>query len=223
MRKEYPIVFICGLGGTGKSTFADKLKENFSIECKIIRLDWYLKYSTSDRKSRIKKAFESGDKILIKEEENPLNWNDFEKLKRDLLKLQQESRLEIKSVWNQQTGEKDLDIRIKLEQQRGLIICEGIYLLHPEIISVAKFVIFLKITEDEAIRRMKQRDSHRSSEEYLVFKAKLQKEYDMPYFKKYEHNADVIIKQIGNSYVGENRIQKIAKLIRDKLKLSFRN
>ncbi|MFA5925891.1 MAG: AAA family ATPase [Parcubacteria group bacterium] len=219
MKKKHPIIFICGLGGTGKSTLADKLNKILPIDCEIVRLDWYLKHSTGDRKNRIKKALESGGSNLVKKEENPFNWNDFEKLKDDLLHFQQESELDIKSAWNQKTGEKDTDIQIKFKTPNGLIICEGIYLLHPEIASIADFIILLRTTEEQAVRRMEQRDAHRSSKEYLAYKSKLQKEYDVPYFNKYAHNASVSIDQIGSAFIGDDEIRKIAGLIINKLKI----
>ena len=160
MKKTFPIIFICGLGGVGKSTLADKLASRLSCESAIVRLDWYLKYSTKERKERIDGVLKSGDRAKIEQEQNPFNWNDFEKFKNDLISLKENSKLNISSAWNQVTGEKDLNINLKFDSQKGVIICEGIYLLHPSIIDIADLVVCLENSSEEVDRRTNIRDSH---------------------------------------------------------------
>lgn len=219
MKKSFPIIFICGLGGTGKSTLADNLKKSFSCETNIVRLDWYLIYPTEERKSRIRKALDSKDEQTIEKEENPLNWNDFHKLKKDLIYLQEHSSLDIQSAWNQKTGFKDTDIHLQFNESKGMIICEGIYLLHPEITDIADFIIHLDLSHNAASERGQQRDSHRSSKEYLEYKAKLQKKYDIPYFEKFINSADITITLDKDSYVGMKQIEEIRYKIANKLNL----
>jgi len=213
MNKKHPIIFICGLGGTGKSTLSTKLSNLLSRECNILSLDWYLIHSTNDRKEDIKKALESRDQELIEQRENPVNWNDYDKLKKDLVYLQEHSHLEVRDAWNQKSGEKDLEINIQFENKDGIIICEGICLLHPQISSLADLIICLEVSEEETVKRTNQRDLHRSSPEYLAYKAKLQEKYDIPYFKNNVNAADLVIN------MEEKQEEEIAEIIKNKLNL----
>ena len=212
MTKKYPIIFIAGLGGSGKTTLANQLSKRLKCEAQIVS-DWYLTYPTEERKIIIKKALASKNKELIEKEENPFNWNDFKQFKKDLLYLQKKGKVNIKSAWNQKTGLKDLDLKIEFKKESGLIICDGIYLLHDDVAKLADLIICLKTRENEANKRTAQRDSHRSSKEYLNYKAKLQSKYDVPYFKKYLKNADMIIDTNKDSYL-EDVTKGLLKIIK---------
>ncbi len=71
MKQICPIIFICGLGGAGKSMFVDRLSDQFLGDSVIVRLDWYLKFPTNQRKERIRAAHQSQDETKIRQEENP--------------------------------------------------------------------------------------------------------------------------------------------------------
>lgn len=191
---ENCVVFVCGLGGSGKTSFCQELSKVIGDSCVSFHTDWYITYPTEVRKLRIKEALESEDPDRIEKEENPKNWYDWDKLKNDLNKLRTAGELTIQNAWNQSTGLKDLTVELKiLNRHKGIILCDGIYLFHPAIKDAADLIISLHVSKDEITRRTNSRDSHRSSPEYLAYKASLMKKYDLPYYLEYENNADIII------------------------------
>jgi uridine kinase len=193
--KDRPIIFICGLGGSGKTTFSRNIAQEVTVESVAVHSDWWAKYSTVERKKRIKEALDSGDTFRIEQEENPQNWYDvWEKLGADLLELQSTGSLVIPDAWNQKTGEKDLKVELSVPE-RGLIIFDGIYLLHPEIADIADCIVLLDVPAEICQKRAEQRDSHRSEPDYLAYKASLMKKYDVPYIEKYRDRADLVITQ----------------------------
>ena len=188
------IVFVCGMGGSGKSTFAKNLAKSIGSNCIPFHTDWYATYPTKERKKRIKEALNSKDSQKIEKDENPQNWYSWDKLKSDLNALSQTGSLHIQNAWNQENGEKDLTLNLKLKDSKnGIILCDGIYLLHPEITELADIIISLYVDEENLIKRAEIRDAHRSSPEYLAYKAHLTQKYDGPYYKNFEKNADMII------------------------------
>jgi uridine kinase len=188
------IVFVCGMGGSGKTTFCKNLKRILGENCIGFHTDWYATYPTEERKARIKAALESKDQTRIEREENPKNWYSWTKLKEDLTSLKASGHLEIQNAWNQATGNKDLAIDLSAKDPSEMIIlCDGIYLFHPSIIGSSDFVISLHVSQDELNRRASARDSHRSSQEYLDYKASLIEKYDIQYYKEYEKIADLIV------------------------------
>lgn len=194
-KKEHPVVFVCGLGGAGKTTFAKQLvaQNPGSI---LLHLDWYATYPTKERKKRIAEAVESEDPVRIEQEENPKNWYSWEEFKKDLRQLQRDGDIDIRSAWNQANGEKDLDVKLSFGGKKdGFIICEGIYLLHPDVAVMGDLIILLDISVEEARRRAESRDDHRSSPEYLAYKASLTAKYDLPYFAQNKGAADVVLSE----------------------------
>ena len=189
--KERIIVFVCGLGGAGKTTFANNLVEQ-DVNSIALHSDWWLKYPTLERRKRIQNAIESGDENSIEIEENPKNWYDWESMKEDILLLQEKGRVDVHDAWNQNTGLKNLKVPLEFFH-KGVIICDGIYLLHPEIVDIADFTVLLDVPFEVCRKRSDKRDEHRNSSEYLALKAHLTEKYDVPYFEKYRNNANLIM------------------------------
>ena len=193
-KHEPVIVFVCGLGGSGKTFFAHQLQEKIGRSAVSFHTDWYATYSTSVRKERIQEAIDSGDSIRIEQEENPRNWYSWLELQQGLKTLQSTGHLHIPNAWNQETGEKDLEVECTLQDHpSGVIICDGIYLLHPEMEQSADVIIYLSVSKNVVLERANKRDGHRSSSEYLAYKASLLDKYDLEYYKQYEQKADIVI------------------------------
>lgn len=190
--KKQPILFLCGLGGSGKTAAADRIAEQSESNTIVLHCDWWLRYPTEERKKRIKSACGSGDPEKIAREENPKNWCDWIALRKDLLKLQATGHATLYDAWDQRTGLKNLKVPISFPYD-GLIILEGIYLLHPEITDIADFIVLLDVPKHISRRRAEARDHHRSPSAYLAYKAALVEKYDVPYFQQYRTQADMII------------------------------
>lgn len=186
------IIFICGLGGAGKTEFSNSLHKQLGESSVIFRHDWYLKYPTLVRKERMRQAVASKDSQRINAEENPVNWMDDDAFVKDLKEFRDTGALSLTNVWNQQTGDRDLSLEITSEPH-GIIIVEGIYLLHEPVARLADLTIRLEISPEIARQRANQRDKYRSDVEYLAYKQQLVQKYDLPYFAKYTHNIDITI------------------------------
>ncbi len=193
-QKMRPVLLLGGLGGAGKTSLADEIAKKSDADSIVLHCDWWLRYPTEERKKRIRHALASNNPKEIEAEENPKNWYDWEQMKTDLLRLQETGRIVLEAAWDQQTGLKNLKVPLELPEH-GMIICEGIYMLHPEITEVADCLVFLDVPKDVCRKRAEARDGHRSSPEYLAYKAALVDKYAVPYFRQYNKNADMVIKR----------------------------
>lgn len=186
------VVFVCGLGGAGKSEFCSNIQAALGREAFIVRNDWYLIYSSSERRNRIEQALDSNNADRIEQEANPQNWYDWDKLAVDLEALRSLGSLQLVNVWNQQTGEKDLSVDVRVGSD-AVIICDGIYLLDPEVQTLSDVTVLLEVSPKVARQRAEKRDEHRSESAYLQLKDSLMQRYDIPYFEKHRDAADIII------------------------------
>lgn len=191
-KHTHSIISVCGLGGVGKTEFCRQLIAVMRIPCAYIQLDWYLIDSSLRRQEKIENIFAKHLEKDPNEYGNPYNWYDWAKFKNDLLKLKRASSLIIDNAWNQQTGNKDLKINITL-QKNSVILCEGIYMFDPIVHDVTDLTILLETSSELAHIRAKDRDSHRSSRQYLEKKQKLAQLYEVPYMRQYRPMADFII------------------------------
>jgi len=193
-QKLHPVIFVSGLGGSGKTTFAKKLVAE-TPNAKLLELDWYLIHNSKERAERIKNVLGPANKNqhLIDKELDPINWYDWESFKKDLERFQKEGKFFVKNAWNQTTGEKDSEHSLDFEGNNGLIVCEGIFMLHPAIRLLADFSILVDLPKVEARKRAEERDKNARSKEHLERKKIIMEKYDVPYFEKYKGNADLIL------------------------------
>lgn len=201
------VVYVCGLPGSGKTTFCTNYSKSAGVSGPVLHSDWFAKYATSERRARIQTALESRDLIRIEAEENPYNWYDWAGFFGGVKKLRETGHLSIEDGWDQATGEKGLQINLSAGDQ-DVIWCDGIYLLEPKARRDADLIILLESDTDMALQRTAGRDSHRNDAEYLAYKERLTQTYEIPYFAKFRHNADIII---DNSDVERPRLARLSR------------
>ncbi len=185
-------VFIAGLPGSGKITFARQLCERFDKQSVFFSLDWFVWYSSAERRSRIQEVISSGDKMRMETELNPLGWYDFDAFYHALETLKTEHHITLKRLWNQKSGEKDLAVSLSLPQTHTLIVCEGSELLGDDALPHADLIVFLDVSLKVSHERLKRRDQHRSDSKYLDIKLAITKKYDIPFNNTYKKNAHFV-------------------------------
>ena len=193
--KKHPIIFICGISGSGKTTLAKKLVAE-NNNAKHLELDWYAIHSSTERERRIKKALASKSQKLIDQELNPINWYEWDSFKEDILTLQRDGKIFVENAWDQKTGDKIGKHFLDFKWKNGLIVCDGEYLLRPEIISLADLSILLDLPIGEIQKRAEKRDRHRSSPEHLARKRLIMEMYDVPYFNANKKNVTLILNTV---------------------------
>ena len=137
---------------------------------------------------------DSKDEELMEKELNPINWFDWETFRKAILDFQKSGKFNVRNTWNQISGELTDEHTLDFKNENGLIVCEGIYLLHPEIKSIADFSILIDVPKEEARKRAEQRDRGNRSEEHMERKRLIMETYDIPYFNAYRKDVDLIIK-----------------------------
>ncbi len=191
-KKSHPIIFIAGMGGSGKTTFAKKLVAE-NINAIHFELDWYHVYASKERHKRIQEAFDSKDQKRIDSEADPIYWYDFDAFKNAITTLQREGKLHVNNAWEQKTGEKIAEHDLDFKGKDGLIVCDGDDLIHSEIISLADLSILLDVSPDEARHRAEERDKHRADTAHLARKRLIMETYDIPYFAENKKNVDMVL------------------------------
>jgi uridine kinase len=181
--KEHPVVFVCGFSGSGKTTTALHIAATYP-NTKILHLDWYITYITKVRR------------VLMEEKkipEDPQTWYDWDVFLSHIVELQKNGSVALPGAWDQKTNSKTLEVHLNFEGQSGLILCDGIYLLHPEIKALADVVILKALNFEESNRRANLRDSYKNDTDYFAYKVALREKYDKPYFDEHRLNADIIL------------------------------
>jgi uridine kinase len=182
---HHPVIFIAGLGASGKTTLCAQLQNHFP-DSVVIASDWFLSDSSKLRKEKIARG---------ETPENPMHWYDWNGLILCVNTLQHNKIYHVENGWNQATGEKDFDCTIKIDRKKfAPIFVDGIYLLHPEINKHADLIVLMDAPLETLIQRRQARDGHRSSPEYLAQKTEWARKYDIPYFEAYRNRADITLK-----------------------------
>jgi uridine kinase len=191
-RGKRTVVYVCGLGGAGKTVFTDNLRQRLAVDSVVMRHDWYSTYSTKQRRERIRQAIASRESKRIAAEENPRNWYRDPAFLTDLITLRNTGSLRTSDVWNQDTGERDSTVELSVANG-GIILVDGIYLLHEPVAELADLRILLRIMPETGRQRADRRDSHRSDQAYLEYKRQLTNRYDRPYFEHHQTRADIVV------------------------------
>ncbi len=187
------VVFIAGLPGSGKTTFARQLCEKFPEQAVYVALDWFVYHSSPERKKRIYAAIASNQPETIEQEANPYNWYDFIAFFEALQRLKTNRQVQLQNMWNQQSGERDLDVVLQIPPEHGIIVCEGSYLMDEQTFPHCDILVFLDVTFDVTHQRLVERDRHRTDPHYFDLKRHNTQQYDLPYNAAYQHNAHFII------------------------------
>lgn len=193
MRKQTVVtVFVSGLPGSGKTTFALELCSLFPDQSAFFSQDWFLDFSSPKRRSRILEAIASGNRANIEHESNPRNWYDINALFVSLETLKSKRHVELKQLWNQKTGEKDVQISISLPEKSALIVCEDSYLFDENAVPQADIIVYLDVALAVSHQRQVDRDRHRTDAEYFDLKRKITEQYDMPYITANRQNIHFV-------------------------------
>jgi len=191
---RHATVFVCGLAGAGKTTLCHGLIELLPSGSTILRQDWFTRFITQERLARIASARDSGDTIALEREENPFNWHDLGAFFECAERLVRTGGLVLRGAFDQRTGRKDATFSVKLGGSSSLLLCDGIYLLHPLARMYSDQVVFIDIPFETSVERVRGRDGHRASDEYLRFKAGLRRKHDLPYATKWRKDTDIVMR-----------------------------
>lgn len=185
------VVGVCGLGGAGKSTLCREIAQQADYPCAVFEIDWYLTHTSQARRASILGALsEQGDELEFWR--NPTNWYDWSLLTSDLEGLRDTGKFARSELWRQSSGEKDLTQTIALASP-GIILCEGIYLLHETIRPLFDYMFLLESDSQTALARSASRDSHRNPDRYRAFKESVTRDFDIPYFSRFGASADAVL------------------------------
>lgn len=180
---------VCGLGGSGKST-ACRAAARMLSPISIFEIDWFSARSSADRRAMIQAAIKEQNTAALAHWEDPTTWYDWPKLTAALSLLKSSRKLRLAGCWRQSTGELDLAVDEHIPTANGLILVEGIYLLHQPIRALLDRVIMLDAGGSESRDRANKRDTHRSDASYLSWKAELAERFDRPYFISHSDAID---------------------------------
>ena len=191
--KERPIVTVMGLSGAGKSYTSKQLEQVLNHAC-VVSFDWWIREPSSVRRALIASAYEENGTMP-----DPLSWYDWEAFETSLHVLQTTGSLTLVGMWNQQTGEKDLDLNLHVPND-GIVIVEGMYLMEYGVRQFVDYSIVIDTNPTAAIMASTSRRSQQSSSTYQTVKARWIREYDVPYIARYIQTADAVINNIDHPH-----------------------
>ena len=186
-KKDMPVIGIDGLGGAGKSTIADSVKE--CLEAKghnviLLHIDDFI----FQRSIRYNDAYPQWECYY------DLQWryNYFIGII-SLIKSREESKIRV-DLYDKNTDcfePEDLAIT-----DNTVIVVEGIFLQRKELRSLFDLVAYIDVPEEERLRRVLERDKYIGSEDDI------RQKYEERYFPAERHytskfspkaNADIVI------------------------------
>jgi uridine kinase len=156
------VVGVCGRAGGGKSTLAQKIKEELSgrgIESISYSGDWRFKLDSEGRKVLMREKWLSGlDEYL--RAVNQFNWWDFEKIYADLNLLKTGSSVFLENAYNRETGQKNLHKEVR-GIKSGVIFYENCILGGVDVLDNLDIVILLNTPDNVCFGRLAEKDSKR--------------------------------------------------------------
>ena len=168
---EPSIIAISGFGGSGKSTFANKLGEQ--IHAPIIGIDEF-------QKTRARHAEFSDWSVM-----------DFERLKREVLEPFLNGRDIAYGCFDPAT---DAISHTRTIEHTKFLIIEGVGLFRPELMKYFAYTIWIDVPIERAIEQGKKRDREEYNNPSDEQWDGIWRENDVEYFERYSprNNADFI-------------------------------
>ncbi|WP_315922191.1 hypothetical protein [Mesorhizobium sp. SP-1A] len=186
------VVGVCGHAGAGKSTLCREFIYLASIPTIRLNCDLFSTHGYRERQELIAVARATGDRNQIDAIENPRDWYAYNAIASAISDLKQTGRHSYKRAWNSETGDLDGTYDVSLPNQRpAIILCDGIYLLHPPIRQALDITIIVDtatdILDQRCIARSKG-DIERAQQHRTM-----RERFAVPYFDQYGWLADIVI------------------------------
>lgn len=156
------LVGIAGRAGSGKTLITKKISEelkDLSIPTLHFSGDWRFKLDSEQRKDWLKEKWFLGIHEYL-QAANQFNWWDFDKIYNDLETLTKGQPLNIKNVYNRDTGKKDLKIDLPATKE-GVIFYENCILGGAEILEKLDVVVLLNTPDQVCLERVTKKDVQR--------------------------------------------------------------
>lgn len=186
------VVGVCGHAGAGKSTLCKDFIEHATIPTIRLNCDLFSTHGSRDRLELIAAARATCDQDKIDAVENPLDWYAYDAIAAAISDLRLTGLHSYKSAWNSETGELDGSYDVSLPDQRpAIILCDGIYLLHPPIRQALDITVRVDATTDVLDQRGLARskgDIERAQQHRAM-----RERFAVPYFDLYGWLADIVI------------------------------
>ncbi|MDP2947198.1 MAG: hypothetical protein Q8N88_03715 [Nanoarchaeota archaeon] len=162
-KEQMILVGISGRAGSGKSSIAQKIKEELEdrgIKSIFYSGDWRFRLDSQSRKRFIEEKWLLGlDEYL--RAINQFNWWDFEKINEDLTALKKGENVLIKNAYNRETGKKDNDIELLSLKEERVAFYENCILGGSEVLNNLDIIILLNTPDNICLQRLIEKDSKR--------------------------------------------------------------
>jgi len=201
------VVAISGLPGSGKTTLAGKLTQQFAQRAIQVSEDDFCLASTPERKKFLQQALETNDMQRLQylaaptnaadnPFANPLSWYDWSAISQ-CLKTLKSGRLFIRhNGWDQQTGLCNREIRYTpIPNQPLLCFIDSNYPL--EYRDLIDAIVVIDVSPELAAQRQASRDAHRSDKTYLAYKNIIDEFYCQPYLQRVRSQAYFLLQPQG--------------------------
>lgn len=158
------LVGITGRAGAGKTTFAENFKrhcDDSDVDAVLYQGDWDFKLSSKERKVWLEEPRQNGHLEEYAERANQETWWDFRQMAKNLKELKRGNPVELNSVYDRRTGEKNLTAVVYPPDKEGIILLENAFI--GDVVPMMEGVIFLHADPKIAFDRIVQKDGHRKS------------------------------------------------------------
>ena len=153
--KKHMLIGICGRAGAGKTTLANKLKEELDNVI-VYSGDWRFKQNSEERKKLFEEKWKAGIDAYMYTI-NQYTWWDFQQIGKDLDTLSRGEELWIINAYNRKTGSRGLSINF-YEKDKSIILYENCILGGVEILEKLDLIIFVNTPDDVCFSRIMKKD-----------------------------------------------------------------